>query len=123
MSDEAEIRHAVEVYLDGLHEGDTEKLRASFHPTSALTTVVDGELTAMSLDEWCALVEGRPSPSSEGLDRHDEIVLVDQASPTTALAKVKCAIPPRFFTDYLSLLKVAGEWKVAQKVYATRADG
>jgi hypothetical protein len=33
--------------------------------------------------------------------------------------KLNCAIPPRFFTDYLSLLKVEGRWQVAQKVFAT----
>ena len=39
--------------------------------------------------------------------------------PETAFAKVACAMPPRFFTDYLSLLKVDGKWQVAQKIFAT----
>ena len=36
-----------------------------------------------------------------------------------AFVKLKCALPPRFFTDYLCLLKVEGRWQVAQKVFAT----
>jgi hypothetical protein len=27
-------------------------------------------------------------------------------------------IPPRYFTDYLNLLKIDGRWVVAQKVFA-----
>jgi hypothetical protein len=64
-------------------------------------------------------VRERPKPKDKGLPRDDVILLVDQAGPTTALVKVKCQIPPRFFTDYLSLLKVDGRWVVAQKVFAT----
>jgi len=30
--------------------------------------------------------------------------------------KLKLQIPPRYFTDMLSCLKVAGSWKIAQKV-------
>ena len=56
-----------------------------------------------------------------GLARDDAILLIDQSGPTTALVKVHCQIPPRYFTDYLNLLKVGGQWKVAQKVFATRA--
>jgi hypothetical protein len=44
---------------------------------------------------------------------------VDIVSPTMAFVKLKCAIPPRFFTDQLSLLKIDGRWQVAQKVFST----
>jgi hypothetical protein len=36
-----------------------------------------------------------------------------------AYVKLKCAIPPRFFTDQLSLLKIDGRWQIAQKVFMT----
>ena len=35
-----------------------------------------------------------------------------------AFVKLKCALPPLFFTDYLSFLKIEGKWQVAQKVFA-----
>ncbi|HEX8666487.1 MAG TPA: nuclear transport factor 2 family protein [Beijerinckiaceae bacterium] len=112
------IEKAVQTYLDGLYEGDTEKLASVFHPTSALTGDIDGKLTIVPRDQWLEAVRNRPSPQSRSLSRHDEIVQIDLAGPTTAFVKVKCAIPPRFFTDYLSLLKLDGRWQVAQKIYA-----
>jgi hypothetical protein len=122
MDDRQAIQATVQLYLDGLYEGDAEKLAASFHPTSALTYEADGKITILPRDEWLAAVRARPSPQSQGLSRQDEILTIDQSSPTAAFVKLKCAIPPRFFTDYLSLLKVEGRWQVAQKVFATRLD-
>ncbi len=117
-NERAEIEAVVKTYLDGLYEGDTEKLARVFHPTSALTHDMGDGLKVVPRDAWLEAVRNRPSPQSQELSRHDEIVQIDQAGPTTAFVKVKCAMPPRFFTDYLSLLKIDGRWQVAQKVFA-----
>ena len=117
--DRAEIEAVVQTYLDGLYEGDVEKLASAFHPTSSLTYEENGALTPLPRDQWLEAVRTRPSPKSRGLPRHDRILQIDQASATAAFVKLNCAIPPRYFTDYLSLLKVEGRWQVAQKVFAT----
>jgi len=46
-------------------------------------------------------------------------VSIDFSGPATAFAKVECQIPPRYFTDYLTLLKVDGRWQVIAKAYHT----
>jgi Putative lumazine-binding len=117
--DQAEIQRAAQIYLDGLYEGDADKLASVFHPTSALTYEQDGKLVVLPRDQWLKAVRERPSPKSKGQARHDEILQIDQSGPTTAFVRLKCAIPPRFFTDYLSFLKVDGRWVVAQKIFAT----
>jgi hypothetical protein len=113
------IEAAAKVYLDGLYEGDAEKLASVFHPTSSLTYEQDGALTPLPRDKWLEAVRSRASAKSRGLSRYDEILQIDQSSPTTAFVKLKCAIPPRFFTDYLCFLKIDGKWQIAQKVFAT----
>lgn len=116
--DAAAISEVIQTYFDGLYEGDADKLGAIFLPTSDLASATDGQVATMTRDEWLAAVRARPSPVSQNLEREDEILSVDQSSPTTAFVKVRCAIPPRFFTDYLSLLKSDGRWIIAQKVFA-----
>ena len=118
--DRSAIEAVVQTYLDGLHEGDVEKLASAFHPTSALTSEQDGELVVVPRQKWLDFVKGRPSAKSRSLSRYDEILQIDQSSQTSAFVKLKCAIPPLFFTDYLSLLKIEGRWQVVQKVYATQ---
>ena len=118
-SDVAEVEKVLRVYFDGLYEGDADKLASVFHDTSALTYEQDGKLVVLPREQWLKAVRERPKPKDKGLARDDVILMVDQSGPTTAFVKVKCQIPPRFFTDYLNLLKIDGRWVVAQKVFAT----
>ncbi|MGL5446107.1 MAG: nuclear transport factor 2 family protein [Rhabdaerophilum sp.] len=119
MNDLEAIEKLVQTYLDGLYEGDVDKIAAAFHPTSALTQFNDGKLLITPRDQWLDAVRNRESPKARGLARHDHILAIDIISPGMALVKLKCAIPPRFFTDLLSCLKIDGEWRVAQKVFMT----
>lgn len=117
--DRQAIEQTIQTYFDGLYEGDADKLASVFHTTSALTYEQDGQLVVLPLAQWLKAVRERPAPKAKGLARDDAILLIDQSGPTTAFVKLKCQMPPRYFTDYLSLLKVDGRWQVAQKVFAT----
>jgi len=123
MTDTDEVKNiegVIQSYLDGLHEGDASKIASAFHPTSALTSISEtGELAITPRDVWLKNVRNRASPKQQGLSRHDQVLSIDLVGPTMAYVKLKCAIPPRFFTDQLSLLKIDGRWQVAQKVFMT----
>ena len=50
-SDERDaIEQTVRTYLDGLYEGDADKLASVFHETSVLTYEQDGKLIALPRD-------------------------------------------------------------------------
>jgi len=118
--DRTMIEAVVQTYLDGLYESDADKLARAFHPTSALTTInADGILDILPRDAWLDWIRTRQSPKTRGLPRSDQVLTIDIVGPTMAFVKLKCAIPPRYFTDQLSLLKIDGRWQVAQKVYMT----
>lgn len=117
--DRSAIEQAIQTYFDGLYEGNADKLARVFHETSALTWEQDGKVAIWTLAQWLQAVRERPSPQSKGLARDDALLLLDQSGPTTAFVKVRCQIPPRHFTDYLSLLKLEGRWVIVQKVFAT----
>jgi hypothetical protein len=118
-TDRSAITETIQLYLDGLYEGDAAKLAQAFHPTSSLASEDQGVLTQVPREQWLERVGHRPSGKLQGLARKDEILQIDQSSPTTAFVKLKCQLPPRFFTDYLLLLKVDGRWQVAQKTFTT----
>jgi hypothetical protein len=113
------IEAAVHTYFDGLYEGDADKLGSVFHPTSALTQSVDGKPVVTPRDQWLEAVRKRPSAKSQGLPRADHILAIDLAGPTMAFVKVRCQLPPRYFVDQLSFLKLDGRWQIAQKVFQT----
>jgi hypothetical protein len=118
-NDRQAIEQMVQTYLDGLYEGDADKLASVFHDTSVLTYEQDGKLVVLPREQWLKAVRERPKPKAKGLPRDDVILMIDQSGPTTAFVKLKCQILPRYFTDYLNLLKIDGRWVVAQKVFAT----
>lgn len=114
------IEAVTRTYLDGLYEGDVAKLEHAFHPTSALTTALeDGTIKIVPRDEWLRAVRERASPKAAGMVRGDHILTIDMVGPTLALVKVKCQMPPRYFTDLLSFLKVDSKWQIVQKVFMT----
>ncbi len=118
--DLAAIEAVLQTYLDGLHEGSVEKLGAAFHATADLRSVAaDGTLAVMSRAAWFEAVRSRPSPKSRDLARHDAVVTIDRSGAATAFAKVQCAIPPRFFTDYLTLARLNEGWTIVGKTFHT----
>jgi hypothetical protein len=119
LSDLHEIEQVLQTYFDGLYEGDTTKLGRVFHNVAHLFSVDDGKLGDMSRDQWFTMVRGRPSAQSRDLPRRDWVVQIDRSGPNTAFAKVQCQIPPRYFTDYLTLVKLAEGWKIVSKTYHT----
>jgi len=118
-SDLHEIEQVLQTYFDGLYEGDTAKLGRAFHEVAHLFSSEDGKLADLPRAQWFELVRGRPSAQSRDLPRRDWVVQIDRSGPNTAFAKVQCQIPPRYFTDYLTLVKLAEGWKIVSKTYHT----
>lgn len=115
----AEITALLTDYFDGLYDGDIEKFSRVFHPASHLYST-DGEtVTDVPRADYFRAIEARESPRSQGLDRFDRILSIHKSGPNTAHAIVNCAIPPRYFTDYLTLTRSEGRWQIVSKTYHT----
>ncbi|MCZ0733763.1 nuclear transport factor 2 family protein [Phreatobacter sp. AB_2022a] len=115
--DRSTIEAVVQLYFDGLYECDADKLAEAFHPSADLRWNENGELKVLGYKDWLGLVRQRTSPKSQGHPRHDFLVTVDRSDEKTAFVKVKCALPPRFFIDYLVLMKLSDGWRVVSKSY------
>jgi len=118
-SDLGDLERALQTYFDGLYEGDPAKLGSVFHDVAHLFYVADGKLGDMSREQWFDAVRARMSARSQDLKRHDWVAQIDRSSPTTAFAKVHCQIPPRYFTDYLTFVKLAEGWRIVSKTFHT----
>lgn len=111
-------------YFDGLYDGDIAAWEAVFHPECRFHTVRADRPVSEPLGDVFERMRARKSPKSQGMARHDRIVTIDFSGPETALAKVECAVPPQFFTDYLTLCRFPGldgfeGWRIVTKTYRT----
>jgi 4-oxalocrotonate tautomerase family enzyme len=111
----------VQTYLDGLYFADAERLASVFHPRARYFSTAEGTLKELDLPTYLDVVRGRVPPAKSGQPRYDRLLSVDVAGPHTALVKLECALAPRHFTDYLSLVKEQGRWSIISKVFEVRA--
>jgi hypothetical protein len=116
----AAIEVVVRTYLDGLYEGDGAKITQAFHPVAHLYSVAkDGTVADLPRATWLEWMAARQKPSEMGFQREDRVLAIDMAGEDAACVKVNCCIPPRYFTDYLLLLKTAEGWKIVSKSFHT----
>lgn len=104
-------------YFDLLYTCDVARFDQVFHPNSQLQTVGTTGYAMLSAGQYKDILSKRKSPASSNAERRDEVLTIDQSSDTSALVKVRALINGTQYCDYLSLLKVDGQWRIASKVY------
>lgn len=109
-------------YFDGLYYSDTARLRRAMLPQAHYVCATDGRLLKLDMEAYWAIVDQRASPASQGAAREDRVVSVEFAGPVTAFARVECAIPPKRFTDLLTLIALDGRWQIISKVFHYELD-
>jgi hypothetical protein len=112
--DEAGVRAAVEHYLAGHATGSAAEFRAAFHPKAMLYWNRDGSFAERTSADYIAAAPGKPA--ADEAQRRRAITLLD-VSGNAAMAKVVLDYPAVRFTDYLSLVKADGAWKIVNKIF------
>jgi hypothetical protein len=113
-ADRAAVQSTIESYLRGHATGDPAHMRRAFLPTAHIEGVREGVFTSWTLDEYCDLFPGAPAADEGSRRRHIDMI---EVTGTAAIAKATLLHGAVTFTDYFVLLKVDGEWKIANKVY------
>lgn len=117
-SEDALVRQAVEAYLHGLKFNDVASLKKAFYPEAKLFFVKkDGTLGQLTQEQWYKGFEASAGKEEKG---DLKIVSVD-ITGNAASVKVREEYPNSIYTDYVSLLKLGGEWKIVNKVYVAEA--
>lgn len=116
-SDEQAVRAAVNQYFRGHATGDPAEMRKAFHPTAHIEGIRDGKFVSWTVDEYTKNFAGKPAADEAARKR--TIDRVDLAG-TAAMAGATLVHGATTFTDYFVLLKIDGEWKIANKVYSSR---
>ena len=101
-TDRSSVEAVMKHYFDGLYEGDADKLGAIFDSSADLRWLEKGELQVLTVPDWLDRVRKRRRRrprASRGFHRHHRPLR------STAFVKVRCQLPPRYFTDYLVAMK------------------
>ncbi|HSE97601.1 MAG TPA: nuclear transport factor 2 family protein [Blastocatellia bacterium] len=108
------IRAAINHYFKGHATGDASHMRKAFLPTAHIEGIREGKFTSWTVDEYCSFFKGKPADDESTRVRTIDYI---DASGNSAMVRATLAHGSTVFTDYFVLLKVDGEWKIANKVY------
>ena len=113
-NEEPLVRATVETYLHGLKFNDVESFKRAFYPEAKLFFVrKNGELGQLTQEQWYKGFAANAGKEEPGELR---IAAVDITSKAASV-KVIETYPGSTYTDYVSLLKLGGEWKIVNKVF------
>lgn len=117
MSRFADIEAVLRDYFDALYTCDVDLLGRVFHPLAIYATADETPLLHRTMPEYMKVVAARQSPRDRNEPRRDQIEDVQLAGENTALARVRCSIGSRDFTDFLTLVRTGGQWRIMAKVF------
>jgi protease I len=110
------IGKTIQTYFDGMHFGDTSRIRKAFHPDAFLFGYYHGEFSRMSFEDWMSEVDGMDKPSETG-EIFDMVIVSADVTGLTAQVKVAELYAGVRYTAYLSLVMVGEDWKIVNKLY------
>ena len=113
-AEDAAVRAAIEHYFRGHATGQGEHFRKVFHPDAKLSAVREGKYWQLTSEEYIARAPGKPAADEAQRKRNIESVDI---SGNAAIAKVVLDYPQVKFTDYMSLLKIDGQWMIVNKTF------
>jgi hypothetical protein len=112
--DKDAVRVPLDNYLKGHATGDGEYFKKAFHTEGNMVFIRDGKFTTRSFAEYIAGSPGKPPADEDKRKRWIESVDV---AGNAASAKIILDYPTVKFVDYMSLLKINGEWKIINKSF------
>jgi putative lumazine-binding protein len=115
--EEAAVRAAINQYFKGHSTARGEEMSKAFLPSAHIEGIRDGVFTSWTAAEYSGRFTGRPAADEASRKRTIDLVSL---SGTAAMASATLVHGTTTFTDYFVLLKVNGDWKIANKVYSSR---
>jgi hypothetical protein len=113
----ASLLEAVERYFALMYDSDISRFDQVFAPSAQLHGFRDAGLRILAAKDYKTMLASNPSPKSKNAPRHQEILLVDFASPTQAIVKVRVRIDALQYLDYLSYHCIDGAWLITAKSF------
>ncbi|HEX8194950.1 MAG TPA: nuclear transport factor 2 family protein [Pyrinomonadaceae bacterium] len=113
-AEKAAARIPLENYLQGHATGNPEFMRKAFHTEGKLIFIREGKYSTRSFAEYINGMSGKPAPDEDKRKRWiEKVEIVGNAGIGTIILDY----PNGRFTDYMTLLKIDGEWKIVNKSF------
>ena len=119
--DASDVKAVIQsAYVEAVHvKLDPAGMRKGFHPDFRMLVLKDGQMTAVTLEEWIGRMEtsAKKNPDAPRPTIKAEFPMVN-VTGNAAVARVEISRDGKHtFTDYLSLYKFPDGWLIVGKIF------
>ena len=116
-SEKAAVRVPLENYIQAHATGDPAYARKAFHSQGNMIWIREGKYSSETFDSFIQRAfTGKPAADEENRKNGRRIEAID-ISGNAAVARIVLDYPTVKFVDYMTLLKIDGEWKIVNKSF------
>lgn len=114
------IRQVVDLYIDGVRNGNLDSLRQAFHPQSSMFGYKDADLFITPIEGLYDYVANTTPPAQANGARGECGCTIASISVNGQAASVEIAMDgyqEHDFGDYFQMLKINGRWWIVSKLF------
>ena len=111
------VRVPLENYIKAHATGDPEFARKAFHTEGNMIWIREGNYSSETFDAFIKRAfTGKPAADEDKRKNGRKIEAID-VTGNAAVARIVLDYPSVKFVDYMTLLKINGEWKIINKSF------
>ncbi len=111
-----QITGAVNLYVEGVREGNADKLREAFHPEARMWGNLGGQRVDIPIAEMIAMLDGKPA-DVEGSYRAEVTAIEQNADVASAVLAEEGFWGTVSFVNFFSLSQIDGDWRIVNKTF------
>ena len=112
------ITDTLNLYIDGLHNGNIETLKKAFHSKAMMYGISGGSnITITEIEGLYAFVSANNPPSKSGEPHQCFVTDIHCAGNAAAAEMVEESVFGNNYTNYFQLLKIDGRWQIVSKTF------
>lgn len=116
-SEESAVRVPLENYIKAHATGNPEYARKAFHSEGNMIWIREGKYSSETFDSFIKRAfTGKPA-ADEGKRKEGRRIEAIDITGNAAVARIVLDYPTVKFVDYMTLLKIDGEWKIVNKSF------
>ena len=113
------IGEVVNWYFNAMYQSDGSLILKAFDEKARVVGLTDGKLQEMSVPRFAEFVAQQQPSAAASEEPFDMRIVTIDVSGGSAMVKVADRYLDRDFIDYLSLIKVDGQWRIFNKLWHT----
>lgn len=111
------ISNTIDLYVQGVRNGDVEMLRKAFHPKAMMYTMSANGPATIEIEGLYAFVSSNDAPVKTGEPHRCFISSIQHSGSAASVEMTEEAAFGNDYTNYFHLLKIDGNWTIVSKTY------